>query len=390
MNNTGLYSATEVVNILSFLASMYHTTQQNPCEGGDDLAKRVRQRVVIDGKEHWVTGENQQDIFNAYLKLCLEQGVVFPMPFQQAEAKPHIPTYGEYLKTFVKTYKSKQQSLTKQNREQLMKKHIIPRWGDCPLNEIKTSDLQLWLNELEAEGYSHETLLKLKNTMSPTFDSAMEDNYIQRNPLKSNRLVIGGRETVHHKAIPKEKMEALKEGIDAIEDERMKFMTALLAYTGMRFEEVLGLKWEDLDPDNGWLYINRAVVHPTRNQAEIKEPKTKTSKRRIPLSNNLYRHLSPHQTTGFILYSYDDPTRGTPLSYTSAKKCFDRIRKMFGLTEYTAHDFRDTCATEWKEAGMPLDVISHLLGHAKSDITETRYVKYRDELYDGVRAILES
>ena len=72
------------------------------------------------------------------------------------------------------------------------------------------------------------------------------------------------------------------------------------------------------------------------------------------------------------------------------KKCFDKIRKILGLTEYTAHDFRDTCATEWKEAGMPLDVISHLLGHAKSDITETRYVKYRDELYDGVRAILES
>ena len=44
------------------------------------------------------------------------------------------------------------------------------------------------------------------------------------------------------------------------------------------------------------------------------------------------------------------------------------------------HDFRDTCATEWREAGIQLDVIARLLGHAKTETTEKKYVKYRDNL----------
>ena len=60
------------------------------------------------------------------------------------------------------------------------------------------------------------------------------------------------------------------------------------------------------------------------------------------------------------------------------------------LQEYSAHDFRDTCATEWREAGVPTDIIAKLLGHSKSDITENRYVKYRDEIFQGVRDIMDA
>ena len=47
-------------------------------------------------------------------------------------------------------------------------------------------------------------------------------------------------------------------------------MAALLYCTGMRIEEVLGLRWENIDTERGCIHIRRAVVHPGRNMPEIK------------------------------------------------------------------------------------------------------------------------
>ena len=82
-----------------------------------------------------------------------------------------------------------------------------------------------------------------------------------------------------------------------------------------------------------------------------------------------------------ITASYKDLKRETPMSYTEAKKAFDRIRNMCDVKEYSAHDFRDTCATEWRESGISIDMIARLPGHQKTEVTKQRYVKYRPELY---------
>ena len=134
--------------------------------------------------------------------------------------------------------------------------------------------------------------------------------------------------------------------------------------TGMRIEEVLGLRWEDIDTERGCIHIRRAVVHPGRNMPEIKSTKSKT-KQTIPLPRHLFDKLSPKEETGFLLNSYTDLSRETPLSYTEAAKSFKRIQKQCGVEGYTAHDFRDTCATEWRESGISIDLIARLLGHKK-------------------------
>ena len=141
-------------------------------------------------------------------------------------------------------------------------------------------------------------------------------------------------------------------------------MAALLYCTGMRIEEVLGLRWEDIDTERGCIHIRRAVVHPGRNMPEIKSTNSK-AERTIPLPRHLLDELSPKEETGFLLNSYTDLSRETPLSYTEAAKSFKRIQKQCGVEGYAAHDFRDTCATEWRESGISFDLIARLLGHKK-------------------------
>lgn len=161
-------------------------------------------------------------------------------------------------------------------------------------------------------------------------------------------------------------------------------MAALLYCTGMRIEEVLGLRWEDIDTERSCIYIRRAVVHPGRNMPEIKSTKSK-AERTIPLPRHLLDELSPKEETGFLLNSYTDLSRETPLSYTEAVKSFKRIQKQCGVEGYTAHDFRDTCATEWRESRISIGLIARLLGHKKTDVTEQRYVKYRPELFSQIK-----
>lgn len=385
MKSEHLYTQDEVIQILVNLVNGIGQLAM-----GDIMPKRYKEQVTVDGQKRWVTGRTLQELLEGYLELCLDAGIVQPalcVSGQNERNKEVI--FGEYLNDFVETYKSKQESLTKINRSRIIKTHILPKWGSCEISSIKPVDLQKWFNQLEEAGYSHETLIKIKNTMSPVMDAAVEEDILRKNPLKSSLLVIGGRATVSHKAIPKEKMQEIRERLGDISDSRVRIMTALLSYTGMRFEEILGLRWEDIDFSGGWIYIQRAVVHPTRNQPEVKEPKSKSSKRRIPLPSQLKILMLPRYLSGYVLFSAKDSKRETPLSYSEARRVMDKLSRKFNLEGYSAHDFRDTCATEWREKGIPLDVISSLLGHAKVEVTQKRYVKYRDEIFQGVRDIYE-
>lgn len=348
-------------------------------EGETDMPKRIREQVSVNGKNRWITGYTVQEVCESYVKLLVSEGLV-----EWVDTDENIPMFGAYMDTFYTTFKQKQQANTIINRDRIIKNHIRPAFANRRIDRIRTTDLQKYFNDLDAK-YSKETLLKIRNIMSPVFDAAVEEGYITRNPFLSKRFEIGGKETVHHKAIPKENINAMKEAAPSLEG-RERLMTGLLLYTGMRFEEILGLRWEDIQDD--WITIRRAVVHPTRNLPTVKCPKTKTSGRQIPLVEHLKELLTPKYKTGFILYSDRNAKRESPLSYTEARRVFDKIRKQFGIEKYTAHDFRDTCATEWRENGMPLDLIARLLGHAKTETTERRYVKYRTEMMTDAREMM--
>ena len=340
-------------------------------EGDVDMPKRLRERIMINGKERWVSGGNMQQLFDNYVRLLVNEGLI-----EWTDTGDESPLLKDYMRQFYSTYKQGQVETTIVNRERLMKKHILPVFGTRRINTITSQELQSWFNGMNSK-YARETILKIKNIINPVFEAAVEDRLIERNPLHSKYIEIGGRDTVSHKAIPKEKMQQIRLEASTL-GRKEKLMVALLSYTGMRFEEVLGIKWEDINDD--WITIQRAVVHPKRNAPLIKTTKTKTSNRIVPYKQELKNLIENCRSKGFILASDKDPTGETPLSYSEARRVFEKIRKRFDIKNVTAHDFRDTCATEWRESGIPLDVVARLLGHAKTETTERKYVKYRPDL----------
>ena len=362
----------ELENPVSNLGNRIDDISANGTSEGDDMPERLKDKVTVNGKVKWISGYSKQELYDSYVKLLEREGIV-----EHIDEDEQIPYFGDYLQNFYSAYKRNQQKNTVVNRERIIKNHILPKFGKKRIDRIQTMDLQLYFNSI-GKKYAKETAIKIKNIMSPVFDSAVEDELITRNPIASKRLQISGKDTVHHKAIPKGKFNEIKKDIFDLEW-RERVMGGLLCYTGMRFEEVLGLKWEDISDE--WITVRRAVVHPNRNLPEVKCPKTKTSERKIPIQSELNDIFESCAETkkGFLLHPKGDTQHKTPLSYTEARRSFDKIRHKFDICGYTAHDFRDSCATVWRENGMPLDVIARMLGHSKTETTEKRYVKYRDE-----------
>ncbi len=340
-------------------------------EGENDMPKRLRERITVNGQTRWITGINMQQLCDNYVQLLANEGIIV-----WTDIESECPMMKDYIDQFYSTYKQNQTETTIINRDRIIKNHILPKFGERKINTITTAECQAWINTLNKK-YARETILKIKNVIFPVFEAAVEDRLMERNPLQSRFIEIGGKDTVPHKAIPKEKMIQIRLEAPTL-DRKEKLMVALLSYTGMRFEEVLGIRWDDINED--WITIQRAVVHPKRNAPLIKKPKTKTSNRIVPYKQELKDLIEDCRTEGYILASDKDPTGETPLSYSEARRVFEKIRTRFNIKEYSAHDFRDTCATEWREKGIPLDVIARLLGHAKTDTTERKYVKYRMDL----------
>lgn len=71
-------------------------------KGENDVSKRIRQRAVIDGVERWITGETQQDIFDAYLRQAIHAGIVVP-----AQSAPTKQKKAHQFKAYARQWKAK-------------------------------------------------------------------------------------------------------------------------------------------------------------------------------------------------------------------------------------------------------------------------------------------
>ena len=151
-----LYTTDEVIGVLANLVNGIQL-----CAKGDIMPKRLKQKVSINGKDHWVTGYSIKDLLETYLNLCIREGTVVPgivlEGLDKNKQNNSIPYTEQYLKNFNKLYKDNQESLTKINRERITNNHILPVFGEMKLDEITTMGLQEWFNDLDQRGYSHET-----------------------------------------------------------------------------------------------------------------------------------------------------------------------------------------------------------------------------------------
>jgi integrase len=195
-------------------------------------------------------------------------------------------------------------------------------------------------------------------------------------------------ETAFPEALTAEQFRAV---LAACRRPRERFVVVLLHESGLRIGEALGLRRQDMHllPDSralgcavvgAHLHV-RHRVNPNGALAKSRLP------RMMPTSDDLlgtyadYRAeradiLGTEETDMVFVNLYHQPL-GTAMNYRSTKDFFDRLARACGFA-VRPHMLRHSAATNWVRAGVPLDVVSKLLGHATL-ASSTVYLHARDE-----------
>jgi integrase/recombinase XerD len=172
--------------------------------------------------------------------------------------------------------------------------------------------------------------------------------------------------------------------VDACDRLRDRFLIELLAGTGMRIGEALGLRHEDIDAA-GTLIRIRARLNS--NGARVK-----SGQREIPVAPSLIRLY-----TDYLVDEYGDldcdyvfvnlwgGSVGTPWRYWNVTDLVARLRERSGVA-FSAHAFRHTYATGLLRRGVPAEVVQKLLGHASVTTTTDTYQHLKIE---DIRRVLD-
>ena len=207
------------------------------------------------------------------------------------------------------------------------------------------------------------------------FDTALEDGVINVNPLKSKRLKISGAASKVTPEYTVEQMRFLIHNLDKVRQPVDRMYLAIQALHPLRLEEVLGLKWEDVDIDNMILHIRRAVTHPDRNKPEVKVPKTEASIRDIGLSSIAVQYFLGGADKEFIFGG------NMPFSYQQVKRMCERIKRDTGFDDkITPIRFRTTVLTDIYDKTRDIKQAQFAAGHTTSAMTLKHYVKGRGDV----------
>lgn len=166
---------------------------------------------------------------------------------------------------------------------------------------------------------------------------------------------------------------------------------ALLAYTGIRPEEAIGLTWDRVDLDKGYATIKQVVTYADKNKHTVinESPKTEYSQRVVILPQAAREILAPHKrASGYVLHGRnpDEPMPYSTWQKFTAKAALEQLG-IYG--KYSSYDFRSTFATQLMDHGLTTKQAADHMGHADSRMIERIYARTRTESVMKRRDLIE-
>jgi hypothetical protein len=163
---------------------------------------------------------------------------------------------------------------------------ILPNMGDKPLSDVSNAEVRQLVEKMEAGGLSPKTIVNYTEVVKLVVASAVDANGEQIYPRKWNHDFIGLPVVEPCKQRRPTVTKADVEEILSSTSKRWAVLFALLAGTGLRIGEALGLKTDDLSNDCSVLHVRRSIWHG-REQA----PKTPNAVRVVDIPEPLARLL---------------------------------------------------------------------------------------------------
>ena len=247
-----------------------------------------------------------------------------------------------------------------------------------------------------------------KSILVDMLNCAMKADLIYKNIALSVNTRIDNEEKAEKKVLTGSEIETL---LTASKGGRLYPIFVMALDTGMRIGEILGLTWDNVDFDNGMIYITKTLCYlPNNGQAiyEFHPPKSKAGKRNIPMSKQVREMLLQQQQwrdnvakkfepiSGFEELVFTSKTNHPlhtanikdSINYLVAK--INRENPKQDFKHITPHCLRHTFATNCIAKGMQPKTLQKLLGHNSLQMTMDLYCHVLDDtLRSEMAAVME-
>lgn len=271
--------------------------------------------------------------------------------------------------------------------------------------EITTMDIARLLKSIRDEGYAESTCEKVKKLLSQIYRCAIDNKYALENPT------IGVPLPSYDKTANVVALSQRQQGLLLEYSEGRFYHNAYVVQcnTGLRTGELAGLTRNDIDLEHRIISVNKTLMYK-RNSAgcyyAFHKPKTVTSERRIPISDECYRaienqfktKLELEQRFGSRMDEFADllftTTRNTPLNASAYNSSLSKVEKAIrndgkDIIHLYGHILRHTFATRCYEAGIKPKTIQSYLGHSSLQMTMDIYTHLFQEFKSEEMAKLD-
>jgi integrase len=285
--------------------------------------------------------------------------------------------------------------------------YLVPHLGHVRLRDLRHTHVEHLLRELSTKPGASGRPLKpssirrVHSTLRSALSTATRKRLIPYNPARDVDLPSDGKKRVH----PWEP-EQLGGFLDAVGSDRLGALFELLAATGMRRGEGVGLRWADVDLERRRLVVRQQIIaaaHASVRQVcpvcavvhkelAVGPPKTKSGEdKKVDLDQYATGALIAHRLRqdaeraawgpGYVdhglVFARED---GNPIPPGRVTKRFRELVKESGLRRVRLHDLRHGAASMRLAAGIDIAVVSKILGHSSIALTVDTY----SHLLEGV------
>ena len=313
---------------------------------------------------------------------------------------------------------------TFQNYQFMYNQYVAPRFGKQKISTLIKSDVKRFYNTLADErGLSIATIDVVHTVLHQVLEMAVDDFYIRRNPsdnvLKELKQAVAMKNE-KRRALTKQEQNLFLDYLHRTQQYQHWYpVFAIMIGTGLRVGEAVGLRWCDIDLDNGMIDVNHTLIyyrHAVNGcYCNVHSPKTSNGVRTVPMLQFVKEAFQEEQQrqlaagihcqatvdgyTDFIFVNrFGQPQHQGTLNKALRRiirDCNDEIllqgkKNPLLLPRFSCHSLRHTFTTRMCEAGVNIKVIQDALGHADVSTTLNIYADATRDLKKSEFASFES
>lgn len=258
-------------------------------------------------------------------------------------------------------------------------------FGRMKVRNVKLSEAKRFYIELHDAGSKRNTISIYHSVLRPTFEMAVDDDMIRKNPFKFKVSDIIPDDAVKRTALTRQQQESYLRFIRENGQDNYYDDIEILLGTGLRVSELYGLTKKDVDFKKRLIFVDHQLCRTAEKPYFVKSPKTNSGIRCIPMSDAVYmalkRVISNRQMptveqlvdgySGFIFLDKSGMPKVAMHLENYMRGMQKKIVRVYGRSfpRVTPHVLRHTFCTNMQQAGIDVKSLQYLMGHSNVSVT---------------------